>query len=60
MAFQEANRAGRYDGLIRGAQDFLKANQTDETEGKAPTDPTTAARTTAARPAAPTCRTPRS
>ncbi len=30
---------GRYDALIRGAQDFLTANQADESEGKAPADP---------------------
>ncbi len=40
MAFQEANQAGRYDNLIKGAQDFLKVNQTDESEGKSPADPT--------------------
>jgi squalene-hopene/tetraprenyl-beta-curcumene cyclase len=39
MAFQEANQAGRYDGLIKGAQEFLKVNQADEGEGKASTDP---------------------
>ena len=39
MAFKEANQGGRYDALIKGSQDFLKANQTDESEGKAATDP---------------------
>ena len=39
MAYKEANRDGRYDALIKGAQGFLKENQADESEGKAPTDP---------------------
>lgn len=39
MAFREANRGGRFDGLIQGAQEFLKVNQADETEGKTPADP---------------------
>jgi squalene-hopene/tetraprenyl-beta-curcumene cyclase len=39
MAFQEANKQGRYDGLIKGAQEFLKVNQTDEGEGKTSADP---------------------
>jgi squalene-hopene/tetraprenyl-beta-curcumene cyclase len=38
MAFQEANVGGRYDSLIKGAQDFLKVNQTDESEGKTSAD----------------------
>jgi squalene-hopene/tetraprenyl-beta-curcumene cyclase len=38
MAFQEANVGGRFDSLIKGAQDFLKVNQTDETEGKTSAD----------------------
>jgi squalene-hopene/tetraprenyl-beta-curcumene cyclase len=39
MAFQEANKGGRYDSLIKGAQGFLKVNQTDEGEGKTSADP---------------------
>ena len=39
MAFHEANRGGRYDGVIKGAQDFLMVNQVDESEGKSPADP---------------------
>ena len=39
MAFKEANNDGKYDAMIRGSQDFLKAIQWDETEGKAPSDP---------------------
>ncbi len=39
MAFQEANKQGRYDSLIKGAQEFLKVNQTDEGEGKTSADP---------------------
>jgi squalene-hopene/tetraprenyl-beta-curcumene cyclase len=39
MAFQEANQGGRYDSLIKGAQEFLKVNQTDEGEGKTSADP---------------------
>ncbi len=38
MAFQEANRDGRYDSLIKGGQGFLKEKQWDETEGKSPED----------------------
>jgi squalene-hopene/tetraprenyl-beta-curcumene cyclase len=40
MAFQEANKGGRYDSLIKGAQEFLKVNQTDEGEGKTSADST--------------------
>jgi squalene-hopene/tetraprenyl-beta-curcumene cyclase len=40
MAFEEANQGGKFDALIKGAQEFLKANQTDESEGKSATDPT--------------------
>jgi squalene-hopene/tetraprenyl-beta-curcumene cyclase len=39
MAFQEANRDGRYDRLIKGGQGFLKGKQWDESEGKGPDDP---------------------
>jgi squalene-hopene/tetraprenyl-beta-curcumene cyclase len=39
MAFQEANQGGKYDSLIKGAQEFLKVNQTDESEGKTSADP---------------------
>jgi squalene-hopene/tetraprenyl-beta-curcumene cyclase len=39
MAFQEANKSGRYTGVIRGGQDFLKSNQYDEGEGTGPADP---------------------
>ncbi len=34
MAFQEANEDGRYDGIIKGGQEFLKTMQWDESEGK--------------------------
>lgn len=34
MAFQEANKDGRYDRLIKGGQQFLKTMQWDESEGK--------------------------
>jgi squalene-hopene/tetraprenyl-beta-curcumene cyclase len=39
MAFHEANRDGRYDRIIKGGQDFLKATQWDEGEGKSRDDP---------------------
>ena len=39
MAFHEANRAGRYDRIIKGSQEFLKTTQTDEGEGKSGSDP---------------------
>ncbi len=39
MAFQEANKGGRYAGVIKGGQEFLKSNQYDEGEGKGPADP---------------------
>jgi squalene-hopene/tetraprenyl-beta-curcumene cyclase len=39
MAFHEANRGGRYDRIIKGSQEFLKATQTDEGEGKSASDP---------------------
>ncbi|WZO98458.1 prenyltransferase/squalene oxidase repeat-containing protein [Isosphaeraceae bacterium EP7] len=38
MAFHEANKDGRLDGVIKGCQDFLKGTQYDETEGKGPND----------------------
>ena len=38
MAFQEANKGGRYDRVIKGGQDFLKATQWDEGEGKGKED----------------------
>jgi squalene-hopene/tetraprenyl-beta-curcumene cyclase len=38
MAFHEANRGGRYDRLVKGGQDFLKATQIDEGEGKSRDD----------------------
>jgi squalene-hopene/tetraprenyl-beta-curcumene cyclase len=34
VAFQEANRNGRYDRIIKRGQNFLKTMQWDETEGK--------------------------
>jgi squalene-hopene/tetraprenyl-beta-curcumene cyclase len=34
MAFQVANKAGRYDSVIKGGQEFLKSTQWDETETK--------------------------
>lgn len=39
MAFHEANKSGRYDALIKGCQEFLKASQYDEGEKKGPNDP---------------------
>jgi squalene-hopene/tetraprenyl-beta-curcumene cyclase len=38
MAFQAANKGGRFDRVIRGGQDFLKKTQIDEGEGKTRTD----------------------
>ena len=38
MAFQAANKGGRFDRVIKGGQDFLKATQLDEGEGKSKTD----------------------
>jgi squalene-hopene/tetraprenyl-beta-curcumene cyclase len=34
MAFQEANKDGRYDAVIKGGQQFLRTMQWDESEGK--------------------------
>lgn len=39
MAFQEANKGGRYDSLIKGSQEFLKTSQYDEGEKKGKDDP---------------------
>jgi squalene-hopene/tetraprenyl-beta-curcumene cyclase len=39
LAFHEANTGGRYDGLIKGGQAFLKTMQWDESEGKTREDP---------------------
>ena len=39
MAFHEANRDGRYDAVIRAAQQFLKELQADEGEGYEPSNP---------------------
>jgi squalene-hopene/tetraprenyl-beta-curcumene cyclase len=38
MAFQAANKGGRFDRVIKGGQDFLKATQFDEGEGKSKND----------------------
>jgi squalene-hopene/tetraprenyl-beta-curcumene cyclase len=38
MAFHEANTGGRYDRVIKGGQDYLKATQWDEGEGKGKDD----------------------
>ena len=38
MAFQAANKGGRFDRVIKGGQDFLKDTQWDEGEGKKRTD----------------------
>jgi squalene-hopene/tetraprenyl-beta-curcumene cyclase len=38
MAFHEANKGGRYDRVIKGGQDYLKATQWDEGEGKGKED----------------------
>lgn len=39
MAFHEANAGGRYDRIVKGSQDFLKAMQWDDGEGKTRNDP---------------------
>lgn len=39
MAYAEANRDGRFDRQVRGCQEFLKATQLDEGEGKSREDP---------------------
>lgn len=39
MAFQEANKQGRYDSVVKGCQEFLKSSQYDEGENKSRTDP---------------------
>ena len=39
MAFQEANQGGRYNRTIKEGQEFLKATQWDEGEGKGRDDP---------------------
>ncbi len=36
MAFQEANRDGKYDAFLKGGQKFLTGKQWDESEGKGP------------------------
>lgn len=38
MAFHEANRDGRYDAIVGGGREFLKAKQWDEGEGRGPGD----------------------
>jgi squalene-hopene/tetraprenyl-beta-curcumene cyclase len=38
MAFQAANKGGRFDRVIKGGQDFLTTTQWDEGEGKSRTD----------------------
>ena len=54
MAFQDANKGGRFDRVIKGGQDFLKATQWDEGEGKEPsTTSSTAAWAMAATTAVP-------
>jgi len=39
MAFQEANKQGRYEAQVKGCQEFLKSSQYDEGENKSRTDP---------------------
>jgi squalene-hopene/tetraprenyl-beta-curcumene cyclase len=39
VCFAEANRDGRYDRLVRGAENFLKANQWAEAQGQDPSSP---------------------
>lgn len=39
MAFQEANKDGRFDRIIQGGQEFLKSKQWDEGEEKSRDDP---------------------
>ncbi|WP_406695278.1 prenyltransferase/squalene oxidase repeat-containing protein [Singulisphaera sp. Ch08] len=39
MAFHEANKGGRYQSIIKGSQEFLKASQYDDGEKKGPDDP---------------------
>src|SRR5262249_44871091 len=34
MAFHEANKGGKYDGVIKGGQSFLKSVQWDESKNK--------------------------
>jgi squalene-hopene/tetraprenyl-beta-curcumene cyclase len=36
MAFQEANKNGRFDSLIKGGQSFLKSKQWGESQGRGP------------------------
>jgi squalene-hopene/tetraprenyl-beta-curcumene cyclase len=38
MAFQAANKGGRFDRVIKGGQEYLKETQFDEGEGKARAD----------------------
>lgn len=38
MAFHQANTDGRYDAIVKGSQEFLKAKQWDEGENKSPDD----------------------
>lgn len=38
MCFQEANKGGRYDALLRKADAYLKGQQIDEADGKAKSD----------------------
>jgi len=39
VCFQEANRDGRFDKVIRAAEAFLRGGQWDEAKGKDPSDP---------------------
>jgi squalene-hopene/tetraprenyl-beta-curcumene cyclase len=39
MAFNEANKSGRYDAIVKGSQAYLKNSQYDEGEGKGRNDP---------------------
>jgi squalene-hopene/tetraprenyl-beta-curcumene cyclase len=39
MALSKANEQGRYDGVLQGAQRFVKGEQWDEGEGLGPKDP---------------------
>ncbi|MEN6498845.1 MAG: prenyltransferase/squalene oxidase repeat-containing protein [Thermoguttaceae bacterium] len=40
VCFAAANRDGRYDKILKGAEKFLKGEQWDESEGKSVDDPT--------------------
>ena len=59
MCFAEANQDHRYDKLIQGADEYLKANQWGENQPADKSDPPRAAAATAST-SGPTSRTPAS